>query len=166
VLTIYKFLAKAKYLWHAKNRHGVHSPFVYAFNELVLNKATSPQNSIIRFHPSLPINQKQLQLLSALSNHYAASVFEQKDGVLINCFENAQQQHRILLVNGTEPLNFAIENKDILLILNIHNSKNEFSFWQQAVKQEGVKYAIDLFEAGLIFYNNDFLSAQYFVLKF
>jgi hypothetical protein len=67
---MYRQIQYLKYLWNAKTRHGVHSPFVYAFIEQVLrsNKHKSLKDRIMQYFDTEEIKWLSFEAKYSIEN--------------------------------------------------------------------------------------------------
>ena len=152
------------YRWYAKNRHGVHSPFVYTFVEQILNGKSSVNKELnLPVDVSKTLSLKQQFLLLRILSFYklSAIVFNDKE----IGFETAQSPGRLyILENNISSRKF--DKSDIVVLLNIYKDKQKNATWKAALRNENVSLSIDLFEAGVLFYAKEFKIKQHFILRY
>jgi hypothetical protein len=163
-LSFYYLIQKIKFFFIAKNRHDIHSPFVYDFIDKVLNKKTLSSN---RYSSFLGLNitflNCQKELIFELIDYFQISTI---------CFS----EQKIHLQNHQEPISIWIFNdsiefkppkvkSDIVLILNIYQSKEKTINWNRLIKNSSIPLSVDLFEVGILFFKEDFIVKQHFKLK-
>ena len=148
-----------KYKLRAQDRHGVHSPFVYCFNEDVLNHSSSIDhlfNNIIAYYSvkSIPPIDYKSQPNSINLNNKSAMGFDK-----LHVWDLATNS------NAVEPLH-DIGSNDILIIKPLYASPTNKEQWDSLKDDNRVRLSIDLFQLGLLFFREEFIMKQHFILKF
>ena len=168
-----------RFLWHSKNEHGVHSPFVYdLITKCFYNRCTNGA------FQQFPKNDSKSQFLARLGlylkyNHcyLAASiplVFERAlslhvDGEKFNTIEKLLDLSSLIfenpsliyvdmnLVNNYKLLDlFRVCHRDsFVLIPSIRKSKALYDNWNQLKSSADVTVSIDTFYWGLLFFRTE-----------
>ena len=159
-----------RYLYKAKNLHGVHSPFAYNFAEKVLSDKTitSPPPNFATFNWLQPHYFSLLCKLTAYYNY--ATIF-----CLAEDSEDEPATYDLLLLKDTKPGDWVrlfnkyaphLKSNSALLVAGIHKSKRHSAKWQRLCKHPKVMMSIDLFGVGLLFFRKEFKERQHFILKY
>lgn len=163
-MNFFTFFAKINYRTKAKNLHGIHSPFVYQFVEEVLNKPIAATYSdCILLLEKENLNKNQAEILAKTLYYYGFSSIK-INGQSIKNIE-AKSDASIFIVNNFEEMLKEVNENDLIVLLNIHDSKLKEYDWNSARKAEQVKLSIDLFDLGFLFFKNQFIVPQHFILK-
>lgn len=158
------FLQKFIYRLRAKNLHGVHSPFVYQFNERVLNEALSAQNSSrFPFAAQLGLNAKQSNILQRMSDYYCIQSIHFLDQKVEMARE--KNANRLLIYTDLSLIPLTSNIDDIIVLISPYATQANRIAWQQLIKASHVPLSIDIFELGILFFRKDFLVKQHFVLR-
>ena len=174
-----RLLSYIKFLWHSKNQHGVHSPFVF---DLVTNcfydytnhnvyQQLSSKDSKPKFLVRLgahfgfencfvpdTIDPKLKQALNLLQN---VSTFKTIDDLINKKQEILKTPCLIYLDLKTIELHsisvlFQIYDRDsLILIPSIRGTKTRFERWNQLKSQSEVSVSIDACYWGLLFFRTE-----------
>ena len=169
-MTIHAFKEYLKYRWKAKNRHGIHSPFVYAFVEDVLEDRKRLFGSLQIVDHGLP-TQNHNMLLSRMMVYYSYHSIRRvasidKAGMTASCdllllHETDPRQWKSLLdENASFP-----GNDSVVVIADIHKSADHTAAWASLCKARPVRIGIDLYGIGLLFFRAEVKERQHFVLR-
>jgi len=171
-IRLYKYF---NYYFNASNGkgHGVHSPFVYSFITSVLNskelneqaasanKYRALVNGMIAFYKPVVV----MELEATPSNK--ADVLEE--------IENADTIGLLYIkqIKSAEDLisyfNAAIKNvntNSILIFDGIHDSKEMEASWEKIKMHKEVKLTIDLYKLGIVFFRQEQLEKENFIIRF
>lgn len=135
-MSLYSYLQYLKHKFTAKTRHGVHSPYVYAFVEQVLNDYTSFDTpaKFSKFFDAANI----IYLPSAYPKHWPQLVLHKINDVY---------------------------NDMVIAIPNIHGSSLHDEEWEKLVAMPEVKLSMDIYEYGLLLFRSEFKEKQHFIIK-
>ncbi|WP_445381711.1 hypothetical protein [Robiginitalea sp. IMCC43444] len=143
----------------SKNRHGIHSPFVYNFLDRAL------------YQKSLQKYTAQKRLLLAITDYLPLK----KVGYPPEAAGSFQWlvQERALLEEGPPPYDLYIfdrpsqkvlqtlgqkhmwHNNSVVFVGKLDRNKPDFAFWKQACRQPGVSVVLEGYSAGLIFFRKE-----------
>jgi hypothetical protein len=164
-----------KYYINASNGkgHGVHSPFVFSFIGSVLNNKELKQEA--------NYSNKYLALVTRMVTYYMPVVvmeFEATTSNKANILEEIENADTIGLlyikqIKNAEDLkkyfNTAlkkINTQSILIFDNIHDSKEMEVSWEEIKMHKEVKLTIDLFKLGIVFFRQEQLEKENFIIRF
>ena len=170
--TLLNFL---KYYFSASNRkgHGVHSPFVYSFIRSVLNNKELRQEAnysnkyralLIRMVAYyMPANVMELEA-SPLSKEKDLEEIENADSIgLLYVRQIKNAEDLILYFNAALK---KLNTQSILIFDGIHDSKEMEASWETIKIHKEVKLSIDLFKLGIVFFRQEQLEKENFIIRF
>jgi hypothetical protein len=168
-MTLHSAIEYLKYRWGAKNRHGVHSPFAYAFVELIENRHTVAPADI-----SIPwpceVDARHDALVKRVVSYYAYNNILQVSAQR----GTAKAQEYDLLLFGCKPeewLDMLHNNAQLIgdgsavILTGIHRAEIHTTAWEALCADSGVRMSMDLFDIGLLFFRKEFKTRQHFILK-
>jgi len=171
-IRLYKYF---NYYFNASNGkgHGVHSPFVFNFIGSVLNNKELKQEA--------NYSNKYRALLIRMVAYYIPVVvmeLEITPSNKANILEEIENTNTIGLlyikqiknVEGlTNYFNAAIKNvntNSILIFDGIHDSKEMEASWEKIKMHKEVKLTIDLYKLGIVFFRQEQLEKENFIIRF
>jgi len=150
---LYQFFAYLQHLLTASNQHGVHSPFIYNFvtKGLYAKKPYAPKkrfNVLLKCFAYFDIKKYQiepndLQLANQIQHRFNVESTEEIPLDLIY----ADAPNSELLTKYANK----IHNDSMLLIGNIHSTKNATTIWKSLKQSEVITVSVDLFYCGVLF---------------
>lgn len=182
-----------RYRGKAKNRHGVHSPFVYELTDKVLKKGALPDSNLIL------ATSKHKKLVNKLIAHFGCRhilwitnregetetfiSIEQTGNNQVKLkterfdfehSENYPQPDLYLLdlddandvLQAWEKYKERIQPDNIVMVTSIHHSKDHTVAWNMICDDYVVKLSLDLYKVGLLFFREEFKEKQHFFLKY
>jgi hypothetical protein len=167
-LTKHALIELIKYKWHAKTRHGIHSPFVYDFVESLIYKKQAPPPA------AADLCCRNELLLTKIVHHYNCKT--------IGCFTNETEianaipkQYDLIWLNTDMAENWnplftrispLLHADSIIAIPDIHKTEKHSAAWKMLYGDARVKLSMDLYRTGLLFFKGDFKQKQHFILKY
>ncbi|MBA3829643.1 MAG: hypothetical protein H0X33_11950 [Taibaiella sp.] len=164
-MIFYSFSQYLKYRIKAKTRHGVHSPFVYAFIEQVI-KNKGPLASIAPID-DIGLTTRQQKMIARICEYVQCKeVLSVVDTGQLNTCSG-------LLIPGNKPdeweemYNSAgnINEQAVIIVTDIHKSEQHSIAWRKLYSRTSVRLSIDLFDVGVLLYRKEFKEKQHFILK-
>ena len=164
-----------KYYFNASNGkgHGVHSPFVFSFIQEVLNNKELQQEA--------GYSDKYRALVARMVAYYMpASVMELEaiPSSKAKVLEEIENTNTIGLLyikqikNAEDLTNYfnaalkKINTQSILIFDNIHDSKEMEPSWETIKMHKEVKLTIDLYKLGVVFFRQEQLEKENFIIRF
>jgi hypothetical protein len=176
-----------KFLYHSKNEHGVHSPFVFdlvtkcfydktKFPEYSLLKSTSKRaqllfriikyfktNFILEIGNSNKLNTKIFSTEIISFDEFQKNKLSNNNNTfdLVYFNQNESQQTTLAYFELLLP---TITNDAVWIINDIHKSKENENTWDIIKKHPKVKVTIDTFHFGMVFYRAE-QEKEHFVIR-
>lgn len=175
-----------QFLWHSKNEHGVHSPFVFLFlTKALYNKKMKMAFSLESF-PSIK-NSKKMQLLFKISRYFepksihliGSSDLEKKILSLgslsaeinsnpkhshYDCVYFSYQNGFSISIESLNQLLKTTHNDSFWILEKIHSHSEAKLLWKTLKQHPKVTVTIDLYYFGLVFFRKE-QPKQHFVIR-
>jgi hypothetical protein len=164
-----------KYYFNASNGkgHGVHSPFVYSFIRSVLNNKELQQEANYS-------NKYRALIIRMVAYYMPANVMEldAKSKDKANIIEEIENTDSIGLLyvkqikNAEDLISYfnaalkKLNTQSILIFDGIHDSKEMEASWETIKMHKEVKLTIDLFKQGIVFFRQEQLEKENFIIRF
>ncbi len=191
-MTYFQIIEKLKFLFYAKNAHGLHSPFVFEFYNEVKLKAKKINHSAGKL---FDFNKRQTQIIVAIIHYLKienAFVLDKNRYSIQQLFLNVLEANKIytsdnLVVLPKEEIKFDliyisksllikednllaklrpfISERSAVIIPHIHASKNSLDRWKSLIKNDSVRVSLDLFFIGILLFRKE-STKQNFLLRF
>lgn len=167
---MYRWKRRLWYYRSALSRHGVHSPFVYTFAEQLLKGFFREQVPAIKLSYPFP-DEKFRQLVLKMTVFYHCSGLEVREGDRSQTFPlqpDIPGQFRVIRLFPIAdcPQELPGGPGVILILTGIRRDEAAEQLWISLREQPELRLSIDLFDMGLLFFEEDFLVKQHFLLRF
>lgn len=154
---MYKLIAYLKHLLSATNQHGVHSPFVYKYlTECLFSEpkyeVSKSENVLLKSIPyffieKFKINSKDSRIENQIQKEFGLKATQEVSFDLVY-LDNPSLE--VLSIAKDK-----IHNESIILITNIHRTKDATSIWETLKQNELITVSIDMFHCGLLFFRKE-----------
>ena len=173
-----------QFLWHSKNEHGVHSPFVFLLlTQGLYNKKVKLSPHTLS-NPKERVSKKQ-QLLYKIIRYFepksiltiGANPFEKEiialgspkatidiDIAIYHCIYIHSQQFPSITDASIEELLNTTENDSFWILENIHANAAAEMLWQTLKQNPKVTVTIDTYYFGLVFFRKEQVE-EHFILR-
>ena len=171
-IRLYKYF---NYYFNASNGkgHGVHSPFVFNFISSILNNKELKQEANYS-------NKYRALLIRMVAYYMPATVMELEaiPSSKVKVLEEIANADSIGLLyikhiaNAEDLTNYfnttlkKINNQSILIFEGIHDSKEMEASWETIKMHKEVKLTIDLYKLGIVFFRQEQLEKENFIIRF
>jgi hypothetical protein len=173
-----------QFLWHSKNEHGVHSPFVFLlltqglYNKkirLAANALSNPNKSVSRKQQLLFKIVRYFEPKSILTIGATPSEIEvirlgspkasfDIDSTSYNSVFIHSDELATITNERLEQLLKTTENDSFWILENIHTNKAAEAFWSNLKSNPKVTVTIDTFHFGLVFFRKEQVE-EHFILR-
>jgi len=149
-----------KYLKHlltAKNQHGVHSPFVYDYVTKCVYakpkfKASKSENVVLKSIPyfsfeKIKITSRDSEIKKRIEREFGLKESVETPIDLI-CMDNPKENILSLYKDK-------LHNDSMILINDIHRTKENTSTWAALTQDEMVRVSIDMLHCGVLFFRKE-----------
>lgn len=168
---LYRFLAHISFLWHSKNEHGVHSPFIFRYVTRCLYQKErysrhKTENILLKnvayFSPKSVVMTTKDPALEALVRNQLAQT-------RANQYPLASRLVYIPSLDRESLNGHLLENRDIgpgtvVLVHGIHQNKESSSLWEHIKQWEKVTVTVDMFYCAAIFFREG-QARQHFKIR-
>ena len=181
---IFRIKSYLQFLWHSKNEHGVHSPFVFLLltQGLYNKKIKLPVADLSTYKG---INSKKSRLLFKIVRYFSpksilivgATTFEKEvftlanpkatidiESTIYNCIYFSSIGINLVTNETIEQLALTIENDSFWIIENIHANAAAESLWQTLKQNPKVTVTIDTYHFGLVFFRKEQVK-EHFIIR-
>ncbi|MEB8329645.1 hypothetical protein OO009_09775 [Flavobacteriaceae bacterium KMM 6897] len=164
-----RFLSYLNFLWHSKNEHGVHSPFIFNFVTRCLygkknydgNKTQNVVFKSLAYFQchNITIVPTDPSLESQVKNLFPAISLESSSAELIFIADCNEE----LLLNYIYNNN-GIGNNSMVILGNIYQSKESAILWKKLKESNKVTVTVDMYYCAAIFFRKEQV-AQHFKIR-
>ena len=171
-MTLYETLQYLSYKWKAKGRHGIHSPFVYAFVEQIALKSGDSESLIKNIVAYFSFQDAGAYIITPTGEWSMVSSFP------TDIEHDVSKKHemnfaRLYIVDSMPILSSSTDHilqqmlpDDVMITRQLHTSPYSTSQWEQIKAHKNVKISLDLFDTGIVLFKNEFKEKQHFILKY
>jgi hypothetical protein len=164
-----RFISYLNFLWHSKNEHGVHSPFIFNYvTQCLYSKkkysSDKTQNMVLKSlayfqcqsltivpaHPGLESLVKNIFPHIPLENWSAELIF------IADCNEDLLQTYIYTNKN--------IGNNTIVVLGNIYKGKESAILWKRLKESNKVTVTVDMYHCAAIFFRKEQVG-QHFKIR-
>ena len=173
-----------QFLWHSKNEHGVHSPFVFLlltqglYNKkvrLAADALSNPNKSVSREQQLLYKIIRYFEPKSILTIGATPSEIEvirlgspkarfDIDSTLYHCIFIHSNEFDTITNERMEQLLNTTQNDSFWILENIHANQAAEAFWSNLKTNPKVTVTIDTFHFGLVFFRKEQVE-EHFILR-
>ena len=173
-----------QFLWHSKNEHGVHSPFVFLLLtqglytkkvRLAADALSNPNKSVSRKQQLLYKIIRYFEPKSILTIGATPSEIDvialgspkakfESDCDLYHCIFIHSDEFDSITNEKLEQLLKTTENDSFWILENIHANRAAESFWSNLKSNPKVTVTIDTFHFGLVFFRKEQVE-EHFILR-
>ena len=154
---MYKLTQYIKHLITATNQHGVHSPFVYDYVTKCLYakpkfKASKSENVVLKSIPYFSAEKIKISLKDSEIEKRIEREFGLKESIQspFDLIYIDTPKENILSIYKDK-----VHNDSMILINNIHKTKENTATWAALTQVEMVRVSIDMFHCGVLFFRKE-----------
>ena len=173
-----------QFLWHSKNEHGVHSPFVFLLltQGLYNKKIKLPVANLSTYKG---VNSKKSRLLFKIVHYFSPksilivgdTTFEKEvmalanpksnidiESAIYNCIYFSSITKNSITTETVEQLILTIENDSFWILEDIHANAGTEALWQTLKQNPKVTVTIDTYHFGLVFFRREQVK-EHFIIR-
>ena len=181
---LFRIQSYLQFLWHSKNEHGVHSPFVFLLltQGLYNRKIKLPVADLSTYKG---VNSKKSRLLFKIVRYFSPksilivgdTTFEKEVITLANPKSNIDIENAIYnciyfssiptnsITNETvEQLILTVENDSFWILEDIHANTAAEALWETLKQNPKVTVTIDTYHFGLVFFRKE-QAKEHFIIR-
>lgn len=183
---LFRIQSYLQFLWHSKNEHGVHSPFVFLLltQGLYNRKIKLP---VADLSTSKGVNSKKSQLLFKIVHYFSPksilivgdTTFEKEvmalanpkttididiDNAIYNCIYFSSIPTNSITKETVEQLILTTENDSFWILEDIHANPDAEALWQTLQQNPKVTVTIDTYHFGLVFFRKE-QAKEHFIIR-
>ncbi|WP_310594495.1 hypothetical protein [Flavobacterium sp.] len=187
---IFRIKSYLQFLWHSKNEHGVHSPFIFLLlTQCFYNKKIKlPAATLSQYKGA---NSKKSRLLYTIIQYFSPksiliigpTTFEKEvialanpkstididividiDNAIYNCIYFSSNNYSAITPETIEQLVLTIENDSFWILEDIHANAASEMLWQTLKQNPKVTVTIDTYHFGLVFFRREQVE-EHFIIR-
>ena len=181
---LFRIQSYLQFLWHSKNEHGVHSPFIFLLlTQGLYNKKIKLPVAALSTYKG--VNSKKSRFLFKIVHYFSPksilivgdTTFEKEVIALANPKSNIDIENAIYnciyfssiptnsITNETvEQLILTIENDSFWILEDIHANAAAEALWQTLQQNPKVTVTIDTYHFGLVFFRKE-QAKEHFIIR-
>lgn len=183
---LFRIKSYLQFLWHSKNEHGVHSPFVFLLlTQGFYNKKIKLPDAALSTYKG--VNSKKSRLLYKIVRYFSpksilivgATTFEKEVmalanpkakididivNAIYNCFYFSSIPTNSITNETIEQLVQTIENDSFWILEDIHANPAAEAIWQTLKQNPKVTVTIDTYHFGLVFFRREQVK-EHFIIR-
>lgn len=159
----FKAIACLRHFFLAKNRHDIHSPFVFDFVETIINARGNCVDTIsIISH----LSDFQKKMINRIIAHYQpTSIYLDLQQIEFGQKNPSPNFDRLMVFNETSNVSAHFAQNDFVIICNIHNNAEAQKNWTKLLEVPTITCSLDLYELGILLFRRDFKERQHYILS-
>ena len=183
---IFRISSYLQFLWHSKNEHGVHSPFVFLLltQGLYNKKIKLP---VADLSACKGVNSKKSRLLFKIVRYFSPksilivgdTTFEKEvmalanpkttidialDSAIYDCIYIHSQEFQFITNGRIEQMLNTTENDSFWILEDIHANAATEALWQTLQQNPKVTVTIDTYHFGLVFFRRE-QAKEHFIIR-
>lgn len=175
-----------QFLWHSKNEHGVHSPFVFLLlTQGLYNKKIKLPVAALSTYKG--VNSKKSRLLFKIVRYFSPksilivgdTTFEKEvmalanpkatidialDSAIYDCIYIHSQEFQFITNERIEQMLNTTENDSFWILEDIHANAATEALWQTLKQNPKVTVTIDTYHFGLVFFRKE-QAKEHFIIR-
>ncbi len=183
---LFRIQSYLQFLWHSKNEHGVHSPFIFLLlTQGLYNKKIKLPVAALSTYKG--VNSKKSRLLFKIVRYFSPksilivgdTTFEKEVMALANpkatidialdsanydCIYIHSQQFPFITNERIEQMLNTTENDSFWILENIHANPAAEALWQTLQQNPKVTVTIDTYHFGLVFFRKE-QAKEHFIIR-
>lgn len=183
---LFRIQSYLQFLWHSKNEHGVHSPFVFLLltQGLYNRKIKLPVAALSTYKG---VNSKKSRLLFKIVRYFSPksilivgdTTFEKEvmalanpkatidialDSAIYDCIYIHSQEFQFITNERIEQMLNTTENDSFWILEDIHANPDAEALWQTLKQNPKVIVTIDTYHFGLVFFRKE-QAKEHFIIR-
>jgi hypothetical protein len=183
---IFRIQSYLQFLWHSKNEHGVHSPFVFLLltqglynrkiklaadaitnqNKSISKKQQSLYKIICYFEPKsiLTIGAKPFEKEIITLANPKATIDIALDSAIYDCIYIHSQEFQFITNERIEQMLNTSENNSFWILEDIHANPAAEALWKTLKQNPKVTVTVDTYHFGLVFFRREQVK-EHFIIR-